>query len=158
MHTQTQWEPCGCEFAEGKPVFVCRDCQQRESLNALHLVASHDEETPALTVSSEVRVTDPTTGGQKGQKLEAYDLIPPEALAEVARVYGYGASKYAARNWERGYAWGLSFAALMRHAWLFWWRKNRDPESGLHHLAHAVFHCFSLMTWERTHPELDDRP
>lgn len=37
------------------------------------------------------------TGGMKGRKAEEYGLIPPHALEEVARVYGYGASKYTSR-------------------------------------------------------------
>jgi Domain of unknown function (DUF5664) len=106
---------------------------------------------------SEVRVTDPSTGGQKGTKLERFDLIPAEELEAVARVYGRGAQKYAERNWERGYAWGLSFAAMMRHAWLFWRGQSYDEETGLHHLAQVVFHCFALMRFERLEKGTDDR-
>lgn len=106
---------------------------------------------------SERRVTDPNTGGQKGTKPERFDLIPPEALAEVARVYEFGSRKYDAHNWRRGYAWSLSFAALMRHAWAFWRGETHDPESGLHHMAHVVFHCLSLITFTTERPELDDR-
>ena len=38
--------------------------------------------------------------------------------------------KYADRNWEKGYAWGLSVAALRRH--LAEWLKGEsiDPETG----------------------------
>lgn len=103
-------------------------------------------------------VTDPTTGGQKGQKRARYDLIPARALNQVAEQYGHGASKYADRNWERGYAWSLSYAAMQRHAWAFWSGEDNDPESGLSHLAAVVFHAFALMTFVETHPEGDDRP
>jgi hypothetical protein len=47
---------------------------------------------------------------------------------------------------------------MMRHAWAFWGGETYDPESGLHHLAHAVFHCFSLIEYGVIHPEFDDRP
>src|SRR5690625_7397406 len=63
----------------------------------------------------EVRVTS-DTGGQKGSKKARFDLIPVVPLWEVAEVYGKGAEKYEDRNWERGYDWSLSFAALRRHA------------------------------------------
>lgn len=106
---------------------------------------------------TEVRITDPTTGGQKGSKPERYDLIPSEALSEVARLYGFGAGKYADHNWRRGYKWSLSFAACMRHLWAFWRGETYDPETGLHHCASAAFHCLSLITFTTEHPELDDR-
>lgn len=99
-------------------------------------------------MSTEVRVVDQLTGGEKGSKPERYDLIPPTAMDEVARVYGYGAGKYANRNWERGYDWGLSIAALHRHIKAFERGENYDSESGCHHLAHATFHCLLLMTFQ----------
>lgn len=102
---------------------------------------------PYRQVGDEQRVTDPDTGGQKGEKPEAYALIPVEALAEVARVYGYGAKKYEPNNWRKGYSWSLSYSALQRHLNAFWSGEERDPESGLPHLAHAVFHCLTLLTW-----------
>lgn len=110
----------------------------------------------------EERKTDPATGGQKGVKPEAYAYIPWDVMSEVARTYHYGSSKYAddevgAYNWKRGYAWSQSFSALMRHATAFWEGEDRDPESGLHHLAHAAWHCLTLM-WFGLHSKgTDDR-
>lgn len=106
----------------------------------------------------EVRVTNPDTGGAKGSKAARFDLLPPAPLWEVAELYAAGASKYADRNWEKGYAWSLSFAALMRHAWQFWDGEKVDPETQKHHMASVVFHAFALMQYGITHPELDDRP
>lgn len=108
--------------------------------------------------SDEVRVVDPETGGAKGRKPEEYALIPGKALAHVARVYGYGAGKYGdPKNWRRGYAWSLSFSAMMRHLWAFWGGEWNDPESGLPHLAHAEFHCNTLMTFYEEGLGTDDR-
>lgn len=107
--------------------------------------------------SNEIRVTDPVTGGQKGQKPEQYSLIPVEALAEVARVYGEGAKKYAPHNWRKGYSWSLSYDALQRHINAFWRGESLDPDDGLHHLAHACFHLFLLMTFEKEGLGTDDR-
>lgn len=90
-------------------------------------------------------------------KPERYDLIPVEPLANVARVYGYGASKYADRNWERGYEWSKSYAACQRHLNAFWSGTSIDDESGQHHLAHAVFHLLALMQFEKHFPDFDDR-
>jgi hypothetical protein len=113
---------------------------------------------PSTTVTTEVRLTDPETGGQKGSKPERYDLIPwSPAMDEVARVYAFGAEKYADHNWRKGYPWSWSLASLFRHVKAFASGEDRDPESGLHHLAHAVFHCLSLITFGDEHPDKDDR-
>lgn len=113
------------------------------------------DDTPS---AFELRVTDPDTGGQKGDKVERYDLIPVRPLAAVARHYGVGARKYEARNWERGYNWSLSYAALQRHANAFWSGEDIDPDNGQPHLAAVVFHALALMEYGETHPEKDDRP
>lgn len=106
----------------------------------------------------EITVTDPDTGGQKGSKPARFDLIPVAPLWEVAELYGEGAKKYEDRNWERGYDWSLSYAALLRHLFLFWQGQDTDAETGKHHLASVVFHAFAMMEFGRTHPEKDNRP
>jgi hypothetical protein len=108
-------------------------------------------------VAGEVRITDPVTGGQKGQKPERYDLLPYESLDEVARVYGYGARKYPPHNWRRGYAWGLSLGALVRHVARFIQGESIDPESGCHHMGHAAFHCLTLIAFDKGRLGTDDR-
>lgn len=105
----------------------------------------------------EIRKTS-STGGQKGQKAARFDLLPPEALFLIAEVFGYGAEKYAAHNWRKGYEWSLNYAAMNRHLWAFWQGEDNDPESGLPHLAHAGFHVMALLTFMQTHPEFNDRP
>jgi hypothetical protein len=105
----------------------------------------------------EIRVTDPVTGGQKGTKPERFDLIPFDALEEVARVYGYGATKYDEDNWLKGYKWRLSAAALIRHVARFMLGEDRDPETGLLHTAHAAWHCLTLCTFTLRRLGTDDR-
>jgi len=108
-------------------------------------------------MGEEIRVTDPKTGGQKGRKDEEYAYIPPLALAEIAKVYGYGAKKYEPRNMEKGYSWSLSFSAMMRHTWAFWRGEDRDPESGLYHLAHAGWHILTMLDFLLRGRGTDDR-
>jgi hypothetical protein len=105
----------------------------------------------------ETRITDPTTGGQKGQKPERYSLIPAFPQEEEARVYGYGAEKYAPNNWRKGYSWSLSLDALYRHIAAFRMGESIDSESGCHHLAHAKFHMNTLMEFDRLGLGNDDR-
>lgn len=103
-----------------------------------------------------MRATDPDTGAQKGRKPERYSLIPPEAMAAVARVYGKGAEKYDDHNWRKGYPWTWSIDALERHLKAFIAGEDID-EDGEPHLAHVVWHCLTLMTFAKEHPEKDDR-
>lgn len=99
------------------------------------------------------------TEGRKddGGKLR-YDLIPPDALTELVRVYSVGAARYGDRNWERGISFGRIFAALMRHAWAFWRGQENDPDDGIHHLAHAAWNCLTLLAYRlRGMTAFDDR-
>jgi hypothetical protein len=106
---------------------------------------------------AEVIIVDPKTGGQKGRKDERYDLLPFDALDEVARVYAVGARKYEDDNWLRGYAWRLSAGALLRHVARFMCGEDRDPETGCLHLAHAAWHCLALITFYLRGLGTDDR-
>lgn len=105
---------------------------------------------------AEVRTTS-ETGGEKGMKDERHDLIPPEALATVAKHYGVGAQKYAAHNWRRGYEWSKSYAALQRHAQAFWAGEDYDEETGSPHMAAVAFHAFALIVFMEDHRAYDDR-
>ena len=106
---------------------------------------------------TEVRFTDPKTGGQKGQKLERYESIPVWPLSEVARVYGYGSDKYERGNFLKGYPWSLTIDALFRHLFAWLAGESWDKESKRHHLACVVFHAFALMQFERSGTGTDDR-
>lgn len=97
-------------------------------------------------MSEETRTVS-ATGGEKGVKPERYDLIPREATDALARVYAFGATKYADHNWRRGYEWSKSYAAAMRHLTAFWSGETYDSESGLPHIGHAMFHLAALSTW-----------
>ena len=114
---------------------------------------------------SETRITS-ETGGQKGVKEARFDLIPPDFLEEVAKVYGFGEKKYPDvngwPNWRNGYDWRFTYGALHRHISAFWQGEDVDPESGKHHLAHAAWHLATLFVFS-THDfgpykEFDTRP
>lgn len=105
----------------------------------------------------EVRITNPLTGGQKGSKLERFDLIPIDPLTELARHYGKGAAKYDANQWRKGYDWSLSYAALQRHLTAFWNGEDYDEETGSPHMVAVAWHAFALLEFMNTCPELDDR-
>ena len=86
------------------------------------------------------------------------DLIPPEAVEALAAVLTMGAAKYNDRNWENGFAWGRSCAALQRHFWAWMRGEDKDPESGLSHMAHVLCNAAFLVTFEARKVGTDDRP
>lgn len=100
------------------------------------------------------------TGGIKGQKIARFDLIPPGPLRALAEHFGRGARKYAPRNWEKGYQWSLSYAALQRHLNAFWGGEDWDEETGSHHLDAAMFHVMALREFvaKERYQGFDDRP
>ena len=65
------------------------------------------------------------------------DLIPPEGLFEIAKVFTYGADKYDDWNWCKGLRWGRTVAASLRHIFQWIGGEDDDKETGLSHLAHA---------------------
>jgi hypothetical protein len=78
-----------------------------------------------------------------------YDLVPPVALAAVADVLTFGAEKYDPENWRRvPDAPRRYLAAIMRHVEAYRAGERLDPESGLHHLAHAVTCALFVITLE----------
>lgn len=105
----------------------------------------------------ETRVVDPKTGGAKGSKIAQLGAVDPAALLEVARVAGFGGQKYDRGNFLKGYAWSLSFDALMRHLLAFWDGEETDPESGMPHMAHAAWHCLALISFSQRKLGTDDR-
>ena len=84
-------------------------------------------------------------------------LLSTEAMNQTAAVLAFGAQKYAAHNWRKGFAWSRPLAAAMRHITAFNAGEDKDPESGLSHLAHAACCIMFLLEFEKTHQELDDR-
>jgi len=104
-------------------------------------------------------MADPLTKGAKydGEKLR-YDLIPPEALEELARVFTIGARKYEDRNWEKGINFGRIYAAMLRHLQAWYQGEDIDPEGGQHHLSSVAWGAFALMTYQlREMNTYDDR-
>lgn len=84
-------------------------------------------------------------------------LLSSEALHQTAMVLAFGKEKYAAHNWRNGFEWSRPLSAALRHILAFQDGEDRDPESGLSHLAHAMCCLMFLLEFEKTHRKLDDR-
>jgi hypothetical protein len=85
------------------------------------------------------------------------DLISPVAILELSRVLGFGASKYAPWNWAKGILYSRVIAAVLRHIYAFMMGEDKDPESNLPHLAHAMCGLMFLLHFEKYRKQYDDR-
>lgn len=114
-------------------------------------------EATVRSVTTERRTVS-ATGGEKGDKLARFDLIPVGPLWQLAEHYGRGARKYADNNWRQGYPWHLNYAAALRHLASFWGGEDLDPETGSPHVIAAAWHCLALAQFMMDQREYDDRP
>ena len=108
--------------------------------------------------AGEHRVTDPATGGSKGQKDCRLGALDPLALEQLGLVGGMGEEKYDRFNYLKGYKWSLGVDALYRHLLAFLAGEDRDEESGLPHMAHAAWHALCLTSFLVRDIGTDDRP
>ncbi len=127
---------------------------QEESAEILESLAKNNK-----AIFEEASMELSTTGTAlkfDGGKLP-FHLLSTEAMNQTAAVLAFGAQKYAAHNWRKGFVWSRPLSAAMRHITAFNAGEDKDPESGLSHLAHAACCIMFLLEFEKTHKELDDR-
>lgn len=77
-----------------------------------------------------------------------FDLAPPLAQLEYVKVLTFGAQKYAPDNWRDVDDLARYVAAALRHVNAYQRGEQRDPETGLHHLAHAMCCCAFIIEKE----------
>ncbi len=84
-------------------------------------------------------------------------LLSSVFLEEVSKVLAFGAKKYDPWNWKGGFVWSRVISAVLRH--IFSWLKgeDKDPETGLSHLAHASCGLMFLVDFEVNKIGTDDR-
>lgn len=97
----------------------------------------------------------------EGVKFDAgkprWELLPFDAIDDVADVLRFGAGKYGAHNWSKGMAWGRLLGAALRHLGAWARGKNIDNESQLPHLAHAACCVLMLLALTKRGVGTDDR-
>ena len=85
------------------------------------------------------------------------DLLPSAPLLAIAEVLTFGAKKYEAHNWRGGLEYSRVLGAAMRHLLAYNDGEDKDPESGLSHLAHLGCCVLFLLEQEAKGTGLDDR-
>jgi hypothetical protein len=119
-------------------------------------------DNPFCNSHNQKQTLEPTPEYAEGIKFDSDkpsrpELISPEMIQGISTVLGYGAKKYAARNWEKGMSWGRVFGALMRHLWAWWAGEGKDKETGYSHLWHAGCCLMFLIAYEERGVGKDDR-
>jgi hypothetical protein len=89
---------------------------------------------------------------------DPWHLAPWDAFRAIIKVLRYGATKYDARNWEKGMAWSRCYSGLMRHMTAWWEGEDCDAETGFSHLWHAGCCIAFLIAYEMRGIGEDDRP
>lgn len=73
-------------------------------------------------------------------------LLSPRAMGQIASAFEFGVKKYGRYNYlETGFEWTRLASACLRHVTAWTWGEDKDPESGLSHLAHAGATIFMLI-------------
>lgn len=102
--------------------------------------------------------TNPDKALHLSQGKVGLDQLPPELLVEWAKVFDYGAKKYAKNNWRKGTDWSEFHASLLRHEMKFWLGENIDFETKCYHLAQVMWNAGTLLYYLLHELGNDDRP
>ena len=87
----------------------------------------------------------------EGKKFDSgkprWSLLPRGTLRKVIQVLEAGAVKYDVDNWKIvPDARTRYYDAMNRHIEAWWGGEKQDPETGIHHLAHATC-CALFLIW-----------
>jgi len=92
-----------------------------------------------------------------------WSLMPWDSVEEILKVLEFGKIKYASWNWSsgEGFKYSRVFNSLVRHLFAWFRGEDKDPESGLSHLAHAGCNIIFLLYFvkhKNKYKNNDDRP
>jgi len=147
-----------CEVHENWYLWYCEKCALDKA--AISAPPPVNASTSGFTVTGgNITLTNlpPPTGKKFDTDKPRMELLSPIALGEIAKVLTHGAKKYDAHNWRGGFIWSRVLGAALRHLLSFIGGEDKDPESGLSHLAHVGCCIMFLLEFETTHKHLDDR-
>jgi len=134
--------PCGCSATHESKTHV-RIVVAEKTCNAKHKYLE------VLSLFGAIAMTGVKHDAQKPR----FSLVPDSALDEVIDVLEFGAQKYAPDNWKKVPDLRTRyFNASIRHIRAWHAGEKLDPESGKHHLAHAVC-CLLFLLWSDKNSE-----
>jgi len=112
-----------------------------------HKVERKDGKEIHFTKAIAIQTKQPQEGLKLDQDKISYTLLPFKAITEVVKVLEFGKQKYAKDNWQKVPNGKERYIdAALRHIISYIGGETTDPESGLHHLAHATC-CLLFVIW-----------
>lgn len=128
-------------------------------LNVAHVTSigkthSEDSLVKFLDENSEPAMKELVKDGMIKPKMS---LIPQLAQVEVAKVFTYGAEKYAEYNFSKGARNTTYCDAALRHINKYLRGQDLDDESNLNHLAHAISCLMMLLDNDLVGTSIENR-
>ena len=111
-----------------------------------------------INTIGDVNSTERGTGARYNSGKADLSLIPLCTLEGEARVWEFGAKKYARNNWMKGQAWSVPLACALRHLAKWQSGEDLDEDSQESHLSHAICNLRMLTLYSTNFIEGDDRP
>ena len=94
-----------------------------------------------------------------GSAKPGIECLPLAPMLEAGQVCRHGAAKYGPHNWrDIAIRPSAYLSSTFRHLALWWEGQDIDPESGLHHIAHAIAGLAILRDAQLCGEDDDDRP
>lgn len=76
----------------------------------------------------------------------AWNLLPPDALREIAKIFAEGVKSHGARNWESGQDPESTVNHLLDHFFRWWYGDRNGKEN---HLAKAAWGIITLLAFQQ---------
>lgn len=85
-----------------------------------------------------------------------YDLIPPQGITEVSKIFTKKLEKHGINDWKYGISWTKVLSTLKKHLTEF--EKGNDfDEDNLLQIAHVAEEALILCEYYKIYPQGDDR-
>lgn len=86
------------------------------------------------------------------------ELLPPNALEEIANVFGFGLGKHGRLGFQKGkLPYSTFISKIYRHLGQFNSGQDLDDESKANHIAAVGANAMMLLWLIKYRPDLDDR-
>lgn len=137
---------------------------ERHNQNTIDLITTMNPELEEEPVHQYV---DPTPSETKptnpkdacGIKKVPISGLPAPVILEAGLVKLHGDLKYGRYNWrDAGVRGSVYYDACFRHLAAWWEGEDLDPDSGIHHLSHAITGLAVLRDAMIQNNWIDDRP
>lgn len=139
------------QYVVGRPVvFINESGKYWSIINKKWCAIEGVNNREVLWKRSETKHTVQEAGMKYDSDKPRYSLLPKGAVNAVIDVLEFGAKKYDADNWQKvDNAKERYYNAAMRHIDKWWNGEKHDPETNIHHLAHASTNLFFLMWFDK---------